>query len=915
MKNEKNAEQQRLDDSEARKADWKNWGPYLSERAWGTVREDYSPHGTAWEYFPHDHARSRVYRWNEDGIGGFCNRFQNLCLSVALWNERDPILKERLFGLTGNEGNHGEDVKEYYFYLDSTPTHSYARMLYRYPQVAFPYHRLFQENIKRSRFETEFELIDAVNKAFREHRFFDVFIEYAKADEEDILCRITAINRGPDPAPLHILPHIWFRNNWSWGYDTEKPELALESSSHASCVRAHEEHIGERWWYVFAPGAESELLFTENETNYERLFGVPNASPYTKDSINDAILFDLPGRLNPKKTGTKAAAHVRTVIRAGSSYTVQVRLTPKRMQKPFASFDATFEKRIKEADAFYGALHALHLSEDERNVQRQAFAGLMWSKQFYHYSVEKWLQGDPAGPAPPESRLDGRNSDWTHLYNLDVISMPDKWEYPWFAAWDLAFHMLPVAMIDAEWAKRQMILMTREWYMHPNGQLPAYEWAFGDVNPPVHAWAAWRVYKITAKHTGQADLEFLERIFHKMLLNFTWWVNRKDADGHNVFQGGFLGLDNIGVFDRSAPLPTGGHLDQADGTAWMGMFCLNMLAISLELAKTKPAYEDVATKFFEHFIYIANAINNESNGRGLWNEADGFYYDALHLHNDVTVPLKIRSFVGLIPLFAVETIEPDLLDHLPRFKRRMEWFIKYRPALMKNLTLKSSTFEANGKYLLSLVDEEKLSRILRRMLAEDQFLSRYGLRALSKEHEEHPFVFEIGGQRHTVSYEPAESTTGLFGGNSNWRGPIWFPVNYLMIESLQKFHYYFGDELKVEMPSGSGREMNLWEVASELSRRLIDIFLRDRQGRRPYYGAEEYFQEDEHWQDHILFYEYFHGDNGAGLGASHQTGWTALVAKLIQQSGGHSEEKARSGKKGANTVEPLSYKRSDKIPV
>ena len=880
------AEHQRLADSEARKADWKHWGPYVSDRAWGTVREDYSATGEAWDYLPHDHARSRAYRWNEDGLGGFCNRFQNVCLAVALWNERDAILKERLFGLTGNEGNHGEDVKEYYFYLDATPTHSYGKMLYKYPQVAFPYARLVEENRRRGRHEPEFELIDALGDVFAENRYFDVFIEYAKADEEDLLCRITAINRGPEEAVLHVLPHLWFRNRWSWGYGTPKPELLAVAEGDFATVRAREKHLGERWWYVSVEGADPPpILFTENETNNERLFGVANGSPYVKDGIDEAVVHGRMDRVNPAQTGTKAAAHARAVIPPGETFTVQVRFANAPLPEPFADFDAVFDQRIEEADAFYASIQNTNLTEDERRVQRQAFAGLMWSKQFYHFSIELWLDGDPATPPPPEARKHGRNHDWAHLHNLDVVSMPDKWEYPWYAAWDLAFHMLPVAMIDPEWAKRQLILMTREWYMHPNGQLPAYEWAFGDVNPPVHAWAAWRVYKIARNVTGKADTVFLEKIFHKLLLNFTWWVNRKDRDGNSIFEGGFLGLDNIGVFDRSATLPTGGHLEQADGTAWMGMYCLNMLAISLELARTKPAYEDVATKFFEHFVYIAHAINTAYGKTGLWDEADGFFYDVLHTPDDHQIPLKICSFVGLIPLFAVETLEPEVLARLPRFRRRMNWFLEHREHLLGDLCLLIEP-GANGRCLLSLVDDRQLARVMERMLDPAQFLSDYGLRALSKEHEATPYTFPIDGQTLRVAYEPAESTTGLFGGNSNWRGPLWFPVNYLMIESLQKFDLYYGETLKVELPRGSGRRVTLGEVATELSCRLTRLFLRDETGRRPFYGGVEYFQNDPHWRDYILFYEYFHGDTGAGIGASHQTGWTALVAKLIQQSGG-----------------------------
>ncbi len=873
------AEHARLADSEARRADWKEWGPYLSERAWGTVREDYSEGGAAWEAFPHDHARSRAYRWNEDGLGGFCNRFQNLCLAVALWNERDPILKERLFGLTNAEGNHGEDVKEHYFYLEGTPTHSYMKMLYKYPQVTYPYARLVEENGRRGRGEPEFELHDALGEAFKENRYFDVFIEYAKADQEDILCRVSAVNRGPEPAPLHVLPQLWYRNTWSWE-GRERPVLELVSNKALSggvaykTVHTEDRHVGERWWYV---GGDAPLLFTENETNNERLFGAPNAAPFVKDGIHEAVVNGRLERVGLEQ-GSKVAAHVQGVVNPGETFTVRVRFSNRSLEEPFDEFDGLFERRKREADAFYDAVQPPGLSEDERLVQRRAFAGLLWSKQFYHYSPERWLSGDPAQPKPPESRKRGRNHDWAHLYALDVLSMPDTWEYPWFAAWDLAFHTLPLALVDPEWAKRQLILLTREWYMHPNGQLPAYEWAFGDVNPPVHAWAAWRVYKITRNVTGVADSEFLEGIFHKLLLNFTWWVNRKDLDGRNVFQGGFLGLDNIGVFDRSAPLPTGGHLEQADGTAWMGMYCLNMLAIALELARTRPAYEDVATKFLEHFIRIADAINARCAQGGLWDEADGFYYDVLHTPDGEHAPLKIRSFVGLIPLFAVETLEPDLLTRLPRFKRRLDWFLEHRPQLTENVASLTEP-GVGGRRLLSVVDRDKLTRVLERLLDPEQFLSAHGLRSLSKEHGHHPFTFAVDGVVHAVNYEPAESSTGAFGGNSNWRGPVWFPVNYLMIESLETYAHYYGDSLKVSRPDG---EVNLRAVAESLSRCLAGLFLRNAEGKRAFFG-DATFQHDPHWRDLILFHEYFHGDTGAGLGASHQ-GWTTLVAKLIQDA-------------------------------
>ncbi len=890
MAKQQTAEHKRLADSEARRADWKRWGPYISERAWGTVREDYSASGEAWDHFPHDHARSRAYRWAEDGLGGFCNRFQNICMAVALWNERDPILKERLFGLAGPEGNHGEDVKEVYFYLDGTPTHSYMKMLYKYPQVEFPYALLVEENRRRGRDAPEFELTDALREAFEQHRTFDVFIEYAKADQEDILCRISVVNRGPEPAPIHVLPHLWYRNTWSWGYGRPHPEL---QASAPDTVYTDHRHLGERWWYVGAQhdvGAtgRAPLLFTENETNAERLFNWPNVTPYVKDSINNAVVHGRSDLVNPAQVGTKVAAHFQAIVPPGETFTVRVRFSSLPHDDAFADFDAMFEQRIGEANEFYTTIQRPDLSEDEQRVHRQALAGVLWTKQFYHYSVELWLEGDPSQPDPPDGRLHGRNSDWAHIYALDVLSMPDKWEYPWFAAWDLAFHTVPIALIDPEWAKRQIILLLREWYMHPNGQLPAYEWAFGDVNPPVHAWAAWQVYKITRDVTGQADTAFLERVFHKLLLNFTWWVNRKDHDGHNVFQGGFLGLDNIGVFDRSAPLPTGGHMEQADGTAWMAAYCLNMLAIALELARTRPAYEDVATKFFEHFIYIANAFYDMGgHGVSLWDEQDGFFYDVLHASDGGFVPLKVRSFVGLIPLFAVETLEPDLLERLPRFRRRMNWFIKYRPRLVSNVC--SLTMPGEGdRRLLAIVSKGKLARVMRRMLDPAEFLSDYGLRSLSKYHADHPYSWRVGGQVYTVPYEPAESSTGLFGGNSNWRGPIWFPINYLMIEALRTYYRYHGDSFTVELPRGSGNWVTLDGAADELSRRLARIFLRDeaRGSRRPVFGSDEIFQSDPHWRDHILFYEYFHGDSGAGLGASHQTGWTALVAKLIQDCGG-----------------------------
>ena len=879
-------EEKRLQEARERKAHWKRWGPYLSERAWGTVREDYSPHGTAWDYFPHDHARSKAYRWNEDGIAGISDRRQMICFAIALWNGRDPILKERVFGLTGNEGNHGEDVKEYYFYLDSTPTHSYMKYLYKYPQAAFPYGWLLEENRRRGRGGPEFELLDT--GVFDEDRYFDVVVEYAKAGVEDILIRISVVNRGPESAHLVLLPTLWFRNTWSWGSDEPRPSLRRgKVQGRGALIEVHHPSYGPRWLYC---EGSPELLFTENETNYRRLYGGENGSPYVKDGINDYIVHGVKEAVNPERVGTKVAAHYPLTIAPGKTVTVRLRFTdteiPATGEKPFGTaFDQIFGERQREAEEFYATLIPRDLSPDARSVMRQALAGLLWSKQFYHYVVKDWLEGDPAFPPAPAERKRGRNHEWTHLYNADVISMPDKWEYPWYAAWDLAFHCVPLALVDPDFAKEQLALMLREWYMHPNGQLPAYEWAFGDVNPPVHAWAAWRVYKIEKKRRGKGDREFLQKVFHKLLLNFTWWVNRKDAEGKNVFQGGFLGLDNIGVFDRSAPLPTGGHIEQSDGTSWMGMYCLNLLAIALELAREDPAYEDVASKFWEHFVYIAHAMNSRGGEDiELWDEEDGFYYDVLHLPDGQHFPLKVRSMVGLIPLFAVQTLEPKLLNRLPGFKRRLEWFIDHRPELIQNVACMRTPGQEERR-LLSVVTPERLRRVLKFMLDEREFLSPYGIRALSRFHRDHPYTCTVQGMQHRVDYEPAESSTGLFGGNSNWRGPIWFPVNYLIIESLQKLHYYLGDDYKVECPTGSGRMATLWEVAGEISRRLTRIFLRTADGRRPVHGGSGKFQTDPHWRDLVLFYEYFHGDTGAGVGAGHQTGWTGLVAKLLQQSG------------------------------
>ena len=876
------AEQQRLDEDDLRRKHWKRWGPYVSERAWGTVREDYSSYGTAWESVPHDHARSKAYRWNEDGLAGICDRHQFVCLALALWNGRDPILKERMFGLTGNEGNHGEDPKEYYFYLDSTPTHSYMKFLYKYPQAAFPYAQLIEENRRRGRSDPEFELLDT--GVFAGDRYFDVGVEYAKASPEDLLMRIQIVNRGPDPAQLTVLPTIWFRNTWSWGLDVRRPRMRKgESTSSVSIVEFDHEYYGPR--RLLCEGGP-DLLFTENETNTRRLYGDVDGARHVKDGINDYVVQGDKGAVNPDQIGSKASAHYVVTALPDRPVTIRLRFTNGSAEGAVdpQAFDAVFAARLKEADEFYAALAPANVSEDARMVQRQAFAGLLWSKQFYHYDVDRWLKGDPAGPEPPKERLHGRNADWTHLYNADVISMPDKWEYPWYAAWDLAFHCLPIALVDPRFAKDQLVLMLREWYMHPNGQIPAYEWALGDVNPPVHAWAAWRVYKIEKKRKGVGDRIFLERVFHKLLLNFTWWVNRKDAEGKNIFQGGFLGLDNIGVFDRSKPLPTGGHIEQSDATSWMGMYCLNMLSIALELAREDRAYEDVASKFFEHFVYICRAMNNIGDAKiELWNKADGFFYDVLHLPDGKKFPMKVRSMVGLIPLFAVETLDSELIDRLPRFKHRMQWFIENRPDF--SLHIETQSQDGEVRRFLSLVNRHRLPKVLRYMLDEQEFLSPYGVRALSRYHKDHPYVFSMMGTSQSVEYQPAESTNGLFGGNSNWRGPVWFPVNYLLIESLQKFHYYLGDSFTVEYPTGSGQKRTLADVAAELSRRLTHTFLRGPDGRRPVYGGAEKFQQDPHWRDLILFYEYFHGDNGAGIGASHQTGWTGLVAKLIQQSG------------------------------
>ena len=895
-------EHRRLAASRDGTAAWKHWGPYLSERAWGTVREDYSANGTAWDYFPHDHARSRAYRWGEDGIAGISDDQQLLCFALALWNGQDLILKERIFGLTSPEGNHGEDVKEYYYYLDNTPTHSFMRMLYKYPQRAFPYHDLVETNRNRGKGEREYELIDT--GVFAEDRYFDVAVAYAKAGPDDLLVRITATNRGPNAAELHLLPTLWFRNTWSWGgadASEMRPLLECADNGHDTPqIRATHPALGdyllscdrvENELPLTEPADRPALLFTGNETNLTRLYGVPNTASHVKDGINDAVVDGNADTVNPDATGTKAAAHYALTVAPGATATVRLRLTKatadatteKATTAPFTDFDALFALREAEADAFYRELQPPTLDNDARAVQRQAFAGMLWSKQFYGFDVGVWLNGDPGQPAPPPERRNGRNREWMHFNSADIISMPDKWEYPWFAAWDLAFHCVPLALLDPDFAKAQLILLGEVWYQHPNGQIPAYEWAYGDVNPPVLAWAAWRVYKTEEQQHGVGDLGFLERVFHKQMLNFTWWVNRKDAAGMNVFQGGFLGLDNIGVFDRSAPLPTGGRIEQSDGTSWMGMFSLNMLNIAIELACQNPVYEDIATKFFEHFMYIAAAMNDiGGKGIALWDDEDEFFYDVLHIGGKEMQRLKIRSMVGLIPLYAVAVIEPARIAKLPNFQFRLEWFLANRPELAK-LVSRWKDEGMGERHLLAILRGHRMKRVLRRMLDPQRFLSPYGVRALSRDHLAHPFIFESDGTRYVVEYQPAESHSGLFGGNSNWRGPVWFPVNYLIIESLREFHRYYGDDFTVEYPSNSGQYHTIAEIAVALSQRLIGIFLRDDAGRRAVFGDQQTFQSDPHWRDYIPFHEYFNGDTGEGIGASHQTGWTGLVAALIQE--------------------------------
>jgi hypothetical protein len=878
------AEGRRLDENARHAAHWSRWGPYVSARAWGTVREDYSADGAAWDYFPHDHARSRAYRWNEDGLAGICDRHQLLCFALALWNGRDPILKERPFGLTNSEGNHGEDVKEYWFYLDCTPTHSYMKYLYKYPQAEYPYAHLVEENRRRSSSEPEYELLDT--GVFDENRYFDVLVEYAKASPEDVLIQITAFNRGPEAAALDLLPTAWFRNTWSWKPNRRRPSAVAEARTDGPPVIVLDEgYLGRRYLHT---ERDSELLFTENETNAERVFGSPNPSPYVKDAFHDYVVRGRGDAVNPLLRGTKAAARRRFSIPPGGSARVRLRLTDAAWNQgnPLGSdFDTTLALRQTEADAFYGAVIPETLDADEKSVMRQAFAGMLWSKQFYKYDVRQWLDGDPLQPPPPESRRTGRNSDWRHIFNADVLSMPDSWEFPWYAAWDLAFHCVVLSLVDAQYAKDQLVLMLREWYMHPNGQIPAYEWNFSDVNPPVHAWAALRVYQIERAKTGKGDRAFLERVFHKLLLNFDWWVNRKDALGNNIFQGGFLGLDNIGIFDRNMKLPDGWVLSQADGTSWMATYCLNLLGMALELASHDPVYEDVASKFWEHFVYIAYAIQRPDDPQmGLWDEQDGFFYDEIHHPDGRQVPIRVRSLVGLLPLTAVVVGDSALIHRFPSFERRMQWFFEHRQDLTRSCA--SMTVHGFGERLLmSVVRPEQLTRILGYMLDESEFLSPYGIRSVSRFHRDHPYAAVARGQDFRLDYEPGESRTQLFGGNSNWRGPIWFPLNYLLIESLKRYHLYFGDTFKVECPTGSGTMMNLAEVARELARRLSRIFLPDASGRRPVYGGYDRAQTDPHWKDHVLFHEYFHGDTGLGLGASHQTGWTGLVAKLLDELG------------------------------
>jgi len=873
-----NPEQHRLVEEESRTKHWKRWGPYLAERAWGTVREDYSPNGDAWEFFPHDQARSRVYRWTEDGILGICDNHQYLCFALAFWNGKDPILKERLFGLNGNEGNHGEDVKEAYYYLDATPTNSYLRGLYKYPQAEFPYAQLLHENRRRTRQDSEFELEDT--GIFNESRYFDIFAEYAKNDVDDILIRITAVNRGPQDANLTFLPTLWFRNTWSWSAHKDTDAMPHLWKSAASAIEVSHPALGR---FSLELDGSPELLFTDNETNTERIWGWRRENVFYKDAFNEFLIHGQREAVNPRHEGTKACALYPLTIPGRQHAILHFRLARVGSHEVRRdSWDRVFDQRIQEASEFYSHL-SQGLSDEARHVQRQAFAGMLWSKQYYHFVVDTWLKGDEAMPKPPEQRKQARNHKWIQLFNEDVISMPDKWEYPWYAAWDLAFHMVAISPIDPAFAKSQLALFLREWYMHPNGQIPAYEWAFGDVNPPVHAWSAWRVFKIDQRMQGKPDYQFLERVFHKLLMNFTWWVNRKDSEGENIFEGGFLGLDNIGVFDRNATLPSGWLLEQSDGSAWMAMYCLNMLKIALQLATVDVTYEDIASKFFEHFLYIAAAINHHE-GSGLWDEEDGFYYDRLRIEDGNRVLLRVRSLVGVIPIFAADTLDEHVIDRHPGFKRRMQWFIDNRHDLTEGLA-SMTRCGVEQRRLLSVVSHARLERMLERIFDESEFLSPFGIRSASRYHKDQPFVLPVDGMTLKVGYEPAESETGIFGGNSNWRGPIWFPMNFLLIEALQRLDHYYGNSFMVEFPTGSGRRLSLRQAARELSRRLSSLFLPGKDGHRPIYGSKSLFQEDPHFRCYPLLYEYFHGDTGRGLGASHQTGWTGLVAKLLQQSG------------------------------
>lgn len=874
-------EQERLREDRERSRNWKRWGSYLSERQWGTVREDDADHGNSWATLPHDHARSRAYRWGEDGLQGWCNRKGTLCFAPALWNGQDSILKERLFGLGGNEGNHGEDVKECYYYLDATPTHSYTKALYKYPQAAYPYAAIIVENQKLGREGPELELADM--GLFQEGRYFDVIQEVAKRSPEDLLWRLTITNHGPVDAPIHVLPSVWFRNTWAWGNERDgtikKPTMQREDDF----LRIRHDHLGPYRFYVDSD--DKTWLFTENETNQQALWGKENPTPYVKDAFHRYLIQGQKDAVNPAETGTKSAALLQFMVPAGGSINVRCRLHADKEQNGlvgFEEFDECMEQRRVECDEFYAEIIPTHISDHERMICRQGYAGLIWTKQFFHYDVADWLQGDPNGPAASTRRLHGRNADWQHFYARDILSMPDKWEYPWFAAWDTAFHMIPFAAVDPDFTKDQLLLLLREWYMHPNGQLPAYEWNFSDVNPPVHAWAVWRVYKI-ADAKGQRDILFLERAFQKLLINFTWWVNRKDAEGRHVFGGGFLGLDNIGVFDRSHALPGGGRLHQADGTAWMASYCLTMLAISLELALEKPAYEDIASKFFEHYVNITDAINS-LGGSGLWDEEDGFYYDQLIINQEAPIPLRIRSLVGLLPLCAVTVLKQKTIDALPGFRKRMDWFLINRPDLLKYIKVRREDGAKNpGRCLLALPTESRLRKTLARMLDPNEFLSPFGIRSMSKAHEAQPFVFEHGGMRNEVRYTAGESNTDMFGGNSNWRGPIWFPTNFLIIEALERYHYFYGDSFTIEYPTGSGENKTLIDVAIDLCDRLISLFVPNEKGYRPCFGDAPRYSDVSHWRELLLFHEYFHAETGEGLGASHQTGWTSLVVRLVRE--------------------------------